>query len=73
MQTCSAHLLSRRLLISSGAVAAGMIATNGDEVVMLAMFPKEAELLTAILFVVGIVAGWLVGCTALHQLAGGGI
>jgi hypothetical protein len=39
---------------------------------MLATYPKEAKLLTVILFVVGIVAGWLVGCTTLQQLAGGG-
>jgi hypothetical protein len=51
-----------------------MIATTGDEVfVMLAMFPKEAKLLTVILFVVGMVAGWLVGCTVLQQLACCGI
>jgi len=48
-------------LISFGAIVAGMIATSGDEAfVMFAMFPKEAMLLTVILFAVGIVSGWLV-------------
>jgi len=48
-------------LISFGAIVAGMIATSGDEAfVMLALFPKEAMLLTVILFAVGIVSGWLV-------------
>jgi hypothetical protein len=48
-------------LISFGAIVAGMIATSGDEAfVMFAVFPKEAMLLTVILFAVGIVSGWLV-------------
>ncbi|MCD6463906.1 arsenic efflux protein [Candidatus Woesearchaeota archaeon] len=47
-------------LISFGAIVAGMIATSGDEAfVMLAMFPWKALLLFAILFVLGIVAGFL--------------
>ena len=44
--------------VSLGALVAAMIATSGDEAfVMLAMFPREAILLTVILFVVGVVAG----------------
>ena len=52
-------LFSHRL-VSFGALVATMIATSGDEAfVMLSMFPQKALLLTAILFVVGIVAGFL--------------
>ena len=41
-----------------GALVAAMIATSGDEAfVMLAMFPKQALLLFAILFILGILAG----------------
>ena len=48
-------------LISFGAIVAGMIATSGDEAfVMIAMFPKQALLLTLVLILVGIVSGWLV-------------
>ena len=48
-------------LLSFGALIAMMIASSGDEAfVMLAMIPKEALLLTGILFVVAILAGWLV-------------
>ncbi len=48
-------------LLSFGALIAMMIASSGDEAfVMLAMIPKEALLLMAILFVVAILAGWLV-------------
>ena len=47
-------------LLTFGAIAAGMIATSGDEAfVMLAMFPKEALILFALLFVLGIVGGWI--------------
>ncbi len=47
-------------LISFGAVVTAMIATSGDEAfVMFAMFPEKAFLLTAILFLVGISAGYL--------------
>jgi hypothetical protein len=43
-------------LLSFGAVVGGMIATSGDEsFVMLALFPKEALLLFALLFVFSIV------------------
>lgn len=48
-------------LISFGALAGSMIAVSGDEAfVMLAMFPKEAFILFAILFVIGIFSGWLI-------------
>ena len=48
-------------LLSFGALIAMMIASSGDEAfVMLAMIPKEALLLCAILFVVAVLAGWLV-------------
>lgn len=47
-------------LISFGAIVGGMIATSGDEAfVMLALFPKEALLLFTILFILGIVGGWI--------------
>ena len=46
-------------LISFGALVGGMIATSGDEAfIMLALFPKQALLLFALLFVFGIVLGW---------------
>ena len=52
-------LFSHRL-VSFGAIVAAMIATSGDEAfVMLAMFPKTAILLTIIIFIVGIIAGYL--------------
>ncbi len=48
-------------LLSFGALVAMMIASSGDEAfVMLAMIPKEALLLTAVLFVVAIAVGVLV-------------
>ena len=47
-------------LVSFGALVTTMIATNGDEAfVMFAMFPKTAILLTIIILVVGILAGYL--------------
>ncbi|KAA3609228.1 MAG: selenocysteine protein [Calditrichaeota bacterium] len=47
--------------ISFGAIAAGMIATSGDEAfVMLIKFPKQALLLFVVLFIVAIPIGWLV-------------
>jgi hypothetical protein len=47
-------------LISFGALVTTMIATSGDEAfVMFAMFPKQALLLTLIIFVVGVLAGYL--------------
>ncbi len=50
-------LYSHRVL-SLGAVVAAMVATSGDEAfVMLAMIPREAIVLTGILFTVGILAG----------------
>jgi len=52
-------LFSHRI-ISFGAVVTAMIATSGDEAfVMLAMFPQKAILLTAIIFVIGIIAGFI--------------
>lgn len=48
-------------LISFGALAGSMIAVSGDEAfVMLAMFPREAFILVAVLFVIGIFSGWLI-------------
>ena len=48
-------------LLSFGALIAMMIATSGDEAfVMLAMIPKEALILSAMLFVVAVLAGWIV-------------
>jgi len=42
-------------LLSFGAIVGGMIATSGDEAfVMLALFPKEAVFLFAVLFILGI-------------------
>ncbi len=57
--------LYERGLLSLGALAGGMIATSGDEAfVMLALFPKQAILLFAILFVIGIASGYIVDKTA---------
>jgi hypothetical protein len=47
-------------LISFGALVTTMIATSGDEAfVMFAMFPKQAMILTILLMVLGILAGYL--------------
>lgn len=47
-------------LISFGALVTTMIATSGDEsFVMFALFPKQALLLTGLLLVLGIFAGYL--------------
>ena len=47
-------------IVSFGALVTAMIATSGDEAfVMFAMFPAKALLLTGIIFVVGIFAGFL--------------
>jgi hypothetical protein len=47
-------------LLSFGALIAMMIASSGDEAfIMLAMIPKQALLLMAILFVVAVLAGWM--------------
>jgi hypothetical protein len=52
-------MYSHRML-SLGAVVAAMIATSGDEsFVMLALIPKEALLLTGILFIIGVAAGFV--------------
>lgn len=46
--------------LSPGALAAGMIATSGDEMfVMLALMPKTALLMTAGLMILGVAAGWI--------------
>jgi hypothetical protein len=48
-------------LISFGALAGSMIAVSGDEAfVMLAMIPREAVVLFAILFLLGILGGMLI-------------
>ncbi len=48
-------------MISFGALVGSMVATSGDEAfVMIAMFPKTALLLFVILFILGILTGWLV-------------
>jgi len=47
-------------LVSFGALVTAMIATSGDEAfVMFTMFPQKAMLLTVIILVVGILAGYL--------------
>lgn len=47
-------------ILTLGAIVTAMIATSGDEAfVMLAMIPKDALLLFAVLFAVGILAGLL--------------
>jgi hypothetical protein len=48
-------------LISFGALAGSMIAVSGDEAfVMLAMFPKQAVILFAVLFVIGVFGGLII-------------
>jgi len=48
-------------MISFGALVGSMAAASGDEAfIMLAMFPRTALILFALLFVCGIVTGWLV-------------
>ena len=48
-------------LLSFGALIAMMIASSGDEAfVMLAMIPKEALILCAVLFGIAILTGWIV-------------
>ena len=52
-------LFSHRL-ISFGAIVTAMIATSGDEAfVMFAMFPKQAAVLTVLLIIIGILAGYI--------------
>ncbi len=52
-------------LLSFGAIAAGMIATSGDEAfVMLAMFPTKALLLFGVLFVLALCSAWLIDLIA---------
>lgn len=48
-------------LVSFGAIVSAMIATSGDEAfMMLAMVPKTALILTAIILIIGIIAGFVV-------------
>ncbi|MBI4777393.1 arsenic efflux protein [Candidatus Desantisbacteria bacterium] len=48
-------------LLSFGAMAGSMIAASGDEAfVMLAMFPKQALILFGVLFILGIICGWII-------------
>ena len=55
-------------LISFGAIVTTMIATSGDEAfVIFAMFPQKAILLTFILIVVGIFAGYITDKIPLSQ------
>lgn len=55
-----------RGLISFGAIVGTMIATSGDEAfIMLALFPKTALLLFALLFILGIGFAWLTDKLAL--------
>lgn len=52
--------LYMRGLLSFGAIVACMVATSGDEAfVMLALFPKTALLLFAMLFFAGALSGWI--------------
>ncbi|MFP4548035.1 MAG: putative manganese transporter [Fidelibacterota bacterium] len=47
-------------IFSFGAVVAAMIATSGDEAfVMFAMIPKTAIIITALIFIIGIITAWL--------------
>mgnify|MGYP000002772596 CR=1 FL=1 len=47
-------------IISFGAIVAAMIATSGDEAfVMFAMFPQKAALITVIIFIIGVLAGYI--------------
>ncbi|MCP2605745.1 arsenic efflux protein [Candidatus Aminicenantes bacterium AC-335-O07] len=47
-------------LVSFGAIVGGMIATSGDEAfIMLSLFPRKAIFLFAILFILGILFGWI--------------
>lgn len=56
-------------LISFGALIAMMIASSGDEAfVMLAMIPKQALILCAVLFVIAILVGWIVDLVSKKQV-----
>lgn len=47
-------------LLTFGAMVGGMVATSGDEAfVMLALFPRQAIFLFALLFIVGILSAWI--------------
>jgi hypothetical protein len=54
--------------LSFGALVAAMVATSGDEsFVLFSMVPAQALWLTAILFLVALVAGWLIDRLFKHQ------
>lgn len=56
-------------LLSFGALIAMMIASSGDEAfVMLAMIPKQALILCAVLFVIAILVGWMVDLLSKKQV-----
>lgn len=56
-------------LISFGALIAMMIASSGDEAfVMLAMIPKQALILCAVLFVIAILVGWIIDLISKKQI-----
>lgn len=56
-------------LLSFGALIAMMIASSGDEAfVMLAMIPKQALILCAVLFVIAILVGWIVDLISKKQI-----
>ena len=56
-------------LLSFGALIAMMIASSGDEAfVMLAMIPKQALILCAVLFVIAILVGWMVDLVSKKQV-----
>ena len=58
-------------LLSFGALIAMMIASSGDEAfVMFAMIPKQALILTGVLFVIAILVGWLVDKFVKQDLKG---
>ncbi|MBN1114162.1 MAG: arsenic efflux protein [Oligoflexia bacterium] len=56
-------------IVSLGALTAAMIATSGDEAfVMLAMFPRQAFYLTIILFITGVLAGFMTDSLCRNKL-----
>jgi len=56
-------------IIAMGAVAAAMIATSGDAIfVMVAMIPRQAVVITVILFVLGIIVGLVLDWIGGHKL-----
>lgn len=65
-------LFSHRM-ISFGAIVAAMIATSGDEAfVMFAMFPQKAALITIIILIIGVLAGYITDKVYVpHKILGG--